>query len=61
MSKRNSSGSDTFGCVIWMVLILLLASYCGRRDKDKSFIDNSIEQVHEWTNHADSVWKGGDK
>lgn len=59
MSKDNSSGTGMCGCVIWIVLILLIASYCSRQNKDNSFIDNSIEQVHKLTNHVDSVWKGG--
>lgn len=56
MSKGNNESFT--GCCLrflfWAVVLSLLFVWCRRTD-DKSFIDSSIEQVHNWYNHADSV------
>ena len=60
MSNDNEEGRGFCGCVILIVLILFITSYCTRYDPER-IIDNSIEQVHESWDHVDSVWKGGNK
>ena len=59
--SSSSCGCGGFGLVMWIVCICLIVSYCNRQNKNNSFIDNSIETVHQWKNHADSVWRGGEK
>lgn len=45
--------------VLFIVIISLICTWCSRND-DKGFIDSSIEQVHHWYEHADSVWNWND-
>lgn len=62
MSDNNSN--TTCGCfclelVLFIVVILLICTWCERND-GKDLIDSSIEQVHHWYEHADSVWNQND-
>ena len=62
MSDNNSNSSCGCSClelVLFIVIISLICTWCGRKD-DKGLIDSSIEQVHHWYEHADSVWNGND-
>ena len=62
MSDNNSNSSCGGSCLnlaLFIVVILLVFTYCDRND-DKGLIDSSIEQVHHWYEHADSVWNGND-
>lgn len=62
MSDSNSKSSCGCSClelVLLIVVISLICTWCSRKD-DKGFIDSSIEQVHHWYEHADSVWNGND-
>lgn len=57
MSDNNSNSSCGCSClelVLLIVIISLICTWCSRND-DKGFIDSSIEQVHHWYKHADSV------
>lgn len=62
MSDNNSNsscGCSCLGLVLLIVIISLVCTWCDRND-DKGLIDSSIEQVHHWYEHADSVWNGND-
>ena len=62
MSDNNSKSSYGCSClelVLFIVIISLICTWYSRKD-DKGFIDSSIEQVHHWYEHADSVWNGND-
>lgn len=61
--KRYDDDKSCVGCCLsilfWFVVISLLFAWCERTD-GKDFIDSSIEQVHHWYTHADSVWAQND-
>ena len=61
MSKGNDESSA--GCflrTLFLIIILsLMFTWCERND-GKDLIDSSIEQVHHWYSHADSVWNQND-
>ena len=58
-NSRASCSINCCGCLFWIVIFALVFSFCNRQDKDKSFIDNSIEYIHNSINHVDSVWNKG--
>lgn len=45
--------------LFWVIVSSLIFVWCERKD-GKDFIDSSIEQVHHWYSHADSVWTQND-
>jgi len=62
MSDNNSDGSCAGCCLralFWFVVFSLVFVWCERTD-GKDFIDSSIEQMHHWYAHADSVWTQSD-
>ena len=58
MSNDTEEGRGFCGCIILIVFIIFIVSYCSSHDPVKT-IDNSIESVHKSINHVDSVWKEG--
>ena len=62
MSDNSSNGSCAGCCLrilFWVIVFSLIFVWCERKD-GKDFIDSSIEQVHHWYEHADSVWNQND-
>ena len=59
----NENDETCVGCLLrvlfWFVVCSLIFVWCNRTD-DKDFIDSSVEQVHHWYTHADSVWNQDD-
>lgn len=61
MSKGDDESAA--GCFLrtlfWIIILSLMFTWCERND-GKDLIDSSIEQVHHWYSHADSVWNQND-
>lgn len=57
MSKNDDGCALGFllRAFLWIMVLALVATWLDRTD-GKDFIDSSIEEVHGWYAHADSVW-----
>lgn len=45
-----------FGCLIWLIVIVLLVAYCSRSNEGDSIFVTSAKYVKEQVDAVDSVW-----
>lgn len=45
-----------FGCLIWLIVIVLLVAYCSRSNESYSIFVTSAKYVKEQVDAVDSVW-----
>ena len=60
MRKDDYEGTGFCGFLIPLVVLVFIVSFCSG-PKDKPALDNLIETTHNWINHVDSVWEGGEQ
>lgn len=58
--KDSSCLSEIINFLVVLLIVSLIVSYCHREDKDKGFIDSSIESIRGMYEHVDSVWHSND-